>query len=185
MDSIFGMHTIQLNRMKHFETLNIIVIENLFSHNLRIDVKYDLKGSCYKRTTSEEEFKSGAPLKDLDFRNRNERIKVSCSDYDKIISILNDDVDFLIENNIIDYSLLVGIHDRMKGMNPENSLSVIEERSPLETEFNQANEKIENPATPEREIRVQNRLAKDSDLEKTVKKAKPIYLKKQESPLST
>ena len=115
------MHTIQLERQKKLETLHIIVIENLFSNGLRIDEKYDLKGSVYKRLVTQSELESGAPKKDLDFRNESKRIKVTCSDYDKIIKIINEDVKFLVKNNIIDYSLLVGIHDRMKDIDPTSN----------------------------------------------------------------
>ena len=169
------MHTVQLERQNRFETLHIIVIENLFSHGIRIDEKFDLKGSVYKRTATPEEIASGAPKKDLDFRNENKRIMISCHDYDRIVTILNEDVNFLVENHIIDYSLLVGIHDRMKDIKPIYDSDV--KNKPI-------NRNQREFSTPERSTRKKSS-EKDLDIEKTVKKSKPQYLKKQDSPLST
>ncbi len=120
--SVFGMHTIRLERSGSLKNIYVTVQGNLFNQGLRIDEKFDLKGSLYKRTTSKEKVLAGEPKKDLDFKNEKAAIKVSCEDYDTIVDILNEDIKFLMENNIIDYSLLIGIHDRLKSTFDENCM---------------------------------------------------------------
>ena len=51
-------------------------------------------------------------LKDLDFLNKKDIFKVGHENKQRIIEILRMDSQFFAQNNIIDYSLLVGIHNR-------------------------------------------------------------------------
>ncbi len=51
-------------------------------------------------------------LKDLDFLNKKEVFKVGHENRERLVKILRRDAQFFAENNIIDYSLLVGVHNR-------------------------------------------------------------------------
>ena len=51
-------------------------------------------------------------LKDLDFLNKKDVFKVGHENRTRILEILRQDAQFFAENNIIDYSLLVGVHNR-------------------------------------------------------------------------
>lgn len=51
-------------------------------------------------------------LKDLDFLQKKDVFKVGHENKEKIVKILRQDAQFFADNNIIDYSLLVGIHNR-------------------------------------------------------------------------
>ena len=79
-------------------------------------MRFDLKGSTFGRQTIKD--KSGmkidrtVALKDLDFINKKEIFKVGHENKQRLMSILRQDAQFFAENNIIDYSLLVGIHNR-------------------------------------------------------------------------
>jgi len=79
-------------------------------------LRYDLKGSTYGRQTIKN--KNGIiadrtlSLKDLDFRDRKDIFKVGYENRTRILEILRQDAQFFADNNIIDYSLLVGVHNR-------------------------------------------------------------------------
>ena len=51
-------------------------------------------------------------MKDLDLIDRKETFKVGPTMKQRILDVLKMDADFFAENSIIDYSLLVGIHNR-------------------------------------------------------------------------
>lgn len=90
-------------------------MDNLFSTNKEIHLRYDLKGSTIGRQELNQNDNSikidcgPYALKDLDIDNQKKFIIVG-DKREKIISQLRNDTEFLKKNNIIDYSLLVGIH---------------------------------------------------------------------------
>jgi 1-phosphatidylinositol-4-phosphate 5-kinase len=66
-------------------------------------------------------------LKDNDFVAKKERFKVGGEIKKRLIDIINKDADFFARNEIIDYSLLVGVHNRaqhpdMTGQSRLNSI---------------------------------------------------------------
>lgn len=61
--------------------------------------------------TPPHKYDPGVALKDLDFSNAKEKIKAGPEGREQMIKQLEHDADFLRDNNIIDYSLLLGIHD--------------------------------------------------------------------------
>ena len=60
-------------------------------------------------------------LKDNDFLDKKEVFKVGHENRQKILEILRQDAQFFADNNIIDYSLLVGVHN--KSENPSTFMS--------------------------------------------------------------
>jgi Ca2+-binding EF-hand superfamily protein len=89
-----------------------IVMANMFNTPFEIHRRYDLKGSWVGRSTSEEEGKDPTvALKDVDFEKQKEKIRVGKDLKDKLVQQIEVDSAFLAQNNIIDYSLLVGISD--------------------------------------------------------------------------
>jgi len=90
----------------------LVVMRNVFSNHLRVHKKYDLKGSTVDREASDKEREKNLPtLKDNDFLA--DRIKICIGDEakEKLMETLAADVDFLTRLNIMDYSLLLGIHN--------------------------------------------------------------------------
>lgn len=49
-------------------------------------------------------------LKDLDFLEKKQQLSVRGELYEEFMSVVRKDAQFFEENNIIDYSMLVGIH---------------------------------------------------------------------------
>ena len=86
--------------------IDFVVMENVFLGDLKPNEVYDLKGSWEGRVTFES-VHSGKVMKDLDLKRY---IILSKKQRTKIIKQLNGDTMFLCENNIMDYSMLLGIY---------------------------------------------------------------------------
>uniref|UniRef100_A0AAZ3SJA9 Phosphatidylinositol 5-phosphate 4-kinase type-2 gamma n=1 Tax=Oncorhynchus tshawytscha TaxID=74940 RepID=A0AAZ3SJA9_ONCTS len=94
------------------EETYLIVMRNMFSHRLVVHRKYDLKGSLVSREASDKERVKELPTyKDMDFRNNMQKVYVNEEQKEKVMEKLNRDVEFLVKLKIMDYSLLLGIHD--------------------------------------------------------------------------
>ncbi|XP_053907672.1 phosphatidylinositol 5-phosphate 4-kinase type-2 gamma isoform X2 [Cuculus canorus] len=86
------------------EDTYLLVMRNLFSHRLPVHRKYDLKGSLVSREASDKE-------KDVDFLTRAEKVYVDPEDQRDFMEKLKRDVEFLVQLKMMDYSLLLGIHE--------------------------------------------------------------------------
>lgn len=95
-----------------------VIMQNIFSTNKEIHLRYDLKGSKIGRQVLKENEQIGSnlkgmklsfALKDLDLENNKHYFFVG-GKKSRIIDQLQRDTLFLAQNDIIDYSLLVGIH---------------------------------------------------------------------------
>ena len=109
----FGLHTMIFNDIK----MHFVIMNNVFNTNIKINYKYDLKGSSYSRMsrsnddTNYEKFDFNIPMKDNDFVDRKEGFCLSEEEADSLIDQIRQDTEFLAMNNINDYSLLIGVHD--------------------------------------------------------------------------
>ena len=109
----FGLHKVRLAREQRFIT--VVVMENIF-HNtdqFKMHERYDLKGSRVGRRsvkkTSKITRQYKGTLKDLDLGDK--KIHIGADAKAQILGQLRRDVDFLVECKIMDYSLLLGIHN--------------------------------------------------------------------------
>ena len=70
----FGLHTMIFNDIK----MHFVIMNNVFNTNIKINYKYDLKGSSYSRLSRSiedikyEKFDFNIPMKDNDLTDRNE-----------------------------------------------------------------------------------------------------------------
>ena len=109
----FGFHKIMYHKGKELVKKHFIVMSNVFGNCYEVHLRYDLKGSTYGRETDPSEDPSVA-RKDLDFNRSGMKIKLGHERSLKFLDILKRDSEFFAENKIIDYSLLLGIHN-LKG----------------------------------------------------------------------
>uniref|UniRef100_A0A672G1P5 Phosphatidylinositol 5-phosphate 4-kinase type-2 gamma n=1 Tax=Salarias fasciatus TaxID=181472 RepID=A0A672G1P5_SALFA len=94
------------------EETYLLVMRNMCSHRLQVHQKYDLKGSLVSREASfKEKVKEVPTFKDVDFRNNMQKVYVGDEEKGKIMDKLNRDIEFLVRMRLMDYSLLLGIHD--------------------------------------------------------------------------
>lgn len=93
--------------------VRVVVMNNLLPSKIPIHLKFDLKGSSYKRKANKYERSKSCPTyKDLDFIDLNpEGIELESETYDSLIKTIKRDCMVLESFNIMDYSLLIGIHE--------------------------------------------------------------------------
>lgn len=115
----------------------MLVMRNMFSHRLPVHRKYDLKGSLVSREASDKEKVKELPtLKDMDFLNKNQKVYIGEEEKKVFLEKLKRDVEFLVQLKIMDYSLLLGIHDIIRGSEPEEEGPVREEESEWDGDCN-------------------------------------------------
>ncbi|KAK5778574.1 hypothetical protein RI543_004242 [Arxiozyma heterogenica] len=128
----YGLHRIKMpisfeNKIKH-RKIYFLVMNNLFPPHLDIQKTFDIKGSTWGRYTpipkeAKTHINSNSKdsdetnmvrlrpvLKDLNWLNSNERIRFGPIKKRRFLQQLKADVCLLAKLNIMDYSLLLGIH---------------------------------------------------------------------------
>ncbi|XP_057211244.1 phosphatidylinositol-4-phosphate 5-kinase, type I, alpha, a isoform X5 [Triplophysa rosa] len=95
------------------KNIRIVVMNNLLPCAVPMHLKYDLKGSTYKRRASPKERAKGVPTyKDLDFmQDLPEGLRLENDHYNALCRTIQRDCRVLQSFKIMDYSLLVGIHN--------------------------------------------------------------------------
>jgi 1-phosphatidylinositol-4-phosphate 5-kinase len=88
-------------------------MNNLLPTSIKMHEKYDLKGSTYKRKANKYERSKESPTyKDLDFMEIHpEGISLEEETYKALVKTLQRDCRVLESFKIMDYSLLVGVHN--------------------------------------------------------------------------
>lgn len=140
VSQFYGLHRLKVEgglRKVHF-----IVMNNLFPPHRDIHLKYDLKGSTwgrYTRLTSVNDL-SQVTLKDINFLERHDTIRFGPNKRKIFMEQLEADVKLLKRINVMDYSLLLGVHDVKKG-NSENltKLSVFDPKSNVKSDVIKTN----------------------------------------------
>jgi len=108
LPQFLGMYRLTVDNVENY----MCVMRNVFSGHLKVHKKYDLKGSTVDREASEKEkLKKEPTLKDNDFVKDKVKITIGEEAKSKLMETLSADVQFLIKHDIMDYSLLLGIHD--------------------------------------------------------------------------
>ena len=118
ISQFYGLHRVKIpyGRKIHF-----VVMNNLFPPHRDIHQTFDLKGSTIGRDFQEEDLEKNprATLKDLNWLRRNYHLEFGPEKKNLFVEQMMRDVALLQKLKIMDYSLLVGIHDLSKG-NDEN-----------------------------------------------------------------
>ena len=118
ISQFYGLHRVKIpyGRKIHF-----VVMNNLFPPHRDIHQTFDLKGSTVGRELKEEDLEKNprATLKDLNWLRRNYHLEFGPMKKKLFIEQMERDVKLLQRLKIMDYSLLVGVHDLERG-NDEN-----------------------------------------------------------------
>jgi 1-phosphatidylinositol-4-phosphate 5-kinase len=118
LSQFYGLHRVKIpyGRKVHF-----VVMNNLFPPHRDIHQTFDLKGSTIGRDFKEEDLEKNprATLKDQNWNRRNLHLEFGPQKKEIFIDQMERDVRLLQRLQIMDYSMLVGIHDLRKG-NDEN-----------------------------------------------------------------
>ncbi|KAI8391083.1 uncharacterized protein BYT42DRAFT_526376 [Radiomyces spectabilis] len=110
----YGLHRIKL---PHGRKIHFVVMGNVFPANKDVHETYDLKGSTFGRLTSDEEIERNprAVMKDLNWERNHCRLQLGPRKRSLFLDQLDKDVALLKTLNIMDYSLLIGMHDMKRG----------------------------------------------------------------------
>lgn len=114
VSQFYGLHRVKMpHSINGRRKIHFIVMNNLFPPHRDIHLKYDLKGSTWGRITKykEGEDLSNKTLKDLNWLERHDRLKFGPNKRKLFFDQLESDVKFLKNINVMDYSLLLGVHD--------------------------------------------------------------------------
>lgn len=143
ISQFYGLHRVKMpisfrNKVKH-RKIYFLVMNNLFPPHLEMHTTFDLKGSTWGRFTKvtkdkEPKDQNHFPvLKDLNWLEQERSIEFGPLKKKKFLVQLKKDVELLSRLNIMDYSLLLGIHDMERGndlIDEHNKLSVYSPSSP-------------------------------------------------------
>ncbi|XP_065218016.1 phosphatidylinositol 4-phosphate 5-kinase type-1 alpha-like isoform X3 [Planococcus citri] len=109
LPKFFGLYCYQCNS----KNIRLVAMNNLLPSNIKMHQKYDLKGSTYKRKASKSERQKNSPtFKDLDFMELHpEGLFLEADTYQALVKTIQRDCRVLESFKIMDYSLLVGMHN--------------------------------------------------------------------------
>uniref|UniRef100_H3BXX4 Phosphatidylinositol-4-phosphate 5-kinase type 1 gamma n=1 Tax=Tetraodon nigroviridis TaxID=99883 RepID=H3BXX4_TETNG len=132
LPKFFGLYCVQSGG----KNIRMVVMNNVLPRVVRMHLKYDLKGSTYKRRASKKEREKARPtFKDLDFmQDLQDGLMLDQDTYNALAKTLQRDCLVLESFKIMDYSLLLGVHnmdqaDRERQM--EGSQGGSDEKRPL------------------------------------------------------
>ncbi|SCU96670.1 LAFA_0G07492g1_1 [Lachancea sp. 'fantastica'] len=152
VSQFYGLHRVKMpisfkSKIKH-RKIYFLVMNNLFPPHLEIHTTFDLKGSTWGRYTKVDDSKSSEQdethrpvLKDLNWLQEERAIRFGPLKRKKFLQQLEKDVDLLARLNIMDYSLLLGIHDVEKGNDLIDERNVLTKFSPYENELQEVKRK--------------------------------------------
>ncbi|KAK7419559.1 Phosphatidylinositol-4-phosphate 5-kinase [Neonectria magnoliae] len=118
LSQFYGLHRV---KMPYGKKIHFVVMNNLFPPHRDIHTTFDLKGSTIGRDYREKDLEKNprATLKDLNWLRRQRNLELGIQKKQLFLDQLQRDVVLLKKLHIMDYSLLVGIHDVSRG-NEEN-----------------------------------------------------------------
>ncbi|XP_034036201.1 phosphatidylinositol 4-phosphate 5-kinase type-1 gamma isoform X2 [Thalassophryne amazonica] len=132
LPKFFGLYCVQSGG----KNIRVVVMNNVLPRVVRMHLKYDLKGSTYKRRASKKEREKAKPtFKDLDFmQDMQDGLMLDQDTFNALVKTLQRDCLVLESFKIMDYSLLLGVHnmdqaEREKQM--EGSQSSSDEKRPV------------------------------------------------------
>ncbi|XP_045904698.1 phosphatidylinositol 4-phosphate 5-kinase type-1 gamma isoform X4 [Micropterus dolomieu] len=109
LPKFFGLYCVQSGG----KNIRVVVMNNVLPRVVRMHLKYDLKGSTYKRRASKKEREKAKPtFKDLDFmQDLQDGLMLDQDTYNAMVKTLQRDCLVLESFKIMDYSLLLGVHN--------------------------------------------------------------------------
>ncbi|XP_047287660.1 phosphatidylinositol 4-phosphate 5-kinase type-1 alpha isoform X27 [Homo sapiens] len=149
LPKFYGLYCVQAGG----KNIRIVVMNNLLPRSVKMHIKYDLKGSTYKRRASQKEREKPLPtFKDLDFlQDIPDGLFLDADMYNALCKTLQRDCLVLQSFKIMDYSLLMSIHNidhaQREPLSSETQYSVDTRRpAPQKALYSTAMESIQGEA---------------------------------------
>ncbi|EEY64779.1 phosphatidylinositol-4-phosphate-5-kinase (PIPK-C) [Phytophthora infestans T30-4] len=107
----YGMHRVKMHHLRR--KMHFVIMASVFDTPLDIHARFDLKGSRVGRHASPKEHERGSAgvLKDNDLLEKGFHLQMGMARRAIFLVQLRKDVEFLKQMKIMDYSLLIGVHD--------------------------------------------------------------------------
>jgi 1-phosphatidylinositol-4-phosphate 5-kinase len=172
ISQFYGLHRV---KMAYGRKIHFVVMNNLFPPHRDIHSTFDLKGSMIGREMSEDYIKDHprSTMKDLNWLRRERQLECGPAKREFFLAQLKRDVELLKRLKIMDYSLLVGIHDLEKGNEEklrDKTLQVFQPGADREEEIH-PNTLMRTPSKLENE-------RKARELRMLIQKERPVPLEK-------
>lgn len=92
--------------------INLLLMENALPNHEQAYI-FDIKGSSLDRSTLDtfSVISKGVILKDNDFKTSGMPCVLNPNSHEELLTIIQDDVEFLRDFGVMDYSMLIGIYD--------------------------------------------------------------------------
>ncbi|XP_008581117.1 PREDICTED: phosphatidylinositol 4-phosphate 5-kinase type-1 gamma [Galeopterus variegatus] len=109
LPKFYGLYCVQSGG----KNIRVVVMNNVLPRVVKMHLKFDLKGSTYKRRASKKEREKSIPTyKDLDFmQDMPEGLLLDADTFSALVKTLQRDCLVLESFKIMDYSLLLGVHN--------------------------------------------------------------------------
>ncbi|KAM9789521.1 phosphatidylinositol 4-phosphate 5-kinase type-1 alpha-like [Neosynchiropus ocellatus] len=119
LPKFFGLYCVQCGG----KNIRVVVMNNILPRSVRMHLKFDLKGSTYKRRASKKEREKSKPtFKDLDFLSDvPEGLTLDQDTHSALVKTLQRDCLVLESFKIMDYSLLLGVHNKTQSAREQQS----------------------------------------------------------------
>ncbi|XP_054836174.1 phosphatidylinositol 4-phosphate 5-kinase type-1 gamma isoform X2 [Eublepharis macularius] len=132
LPKFYGLYCVQSGG----KNIRVVVMNNILPRVVKMHLKYDLKGSTYKRRASKKEKEKSSPTyKDLDFmQDMPEGIMLDTDTFSALVKTLQRDCLVLESFKIMDYSLLLGVHNidqQERERQTDGAQSVSDEKRPV------------------------------------------------------
>ena len=170
LSQFYGLHRVKVPFGKK---IHFVVMNNLFPPHRDIHKTFDLKGSTVGRDFKEEDLAKNprATLKDLNWLRRDYHLEFGPEKKNVFLDQMECDVKLLQKMKIMDYSMLVGIHDLKKGNEDNIRGKTLQVFQPYREESDDL-----GPANPGL-LRTPSKLEtarKAQELRKIIKQEKPV-----------
>ena len=131
LTKFFGLHAISRKGKHQSKKLHFVVMENILCTPVEVTRRYDLKGSWIGRNTPV--LTDNVTLKEDDLMKNDEKFELGPKFRQMCMKTLRQDATWLATHDIMDYSLLVGIHyftavDSLPSMDTPCSRAVFHKR---------------------------------------------------------
>ncbi|XP_036168835.1 phosphatidylinositol 4-phosphate 5-kinase type-1 gamma isoform X6 [Myotis myotis] len=132
LPKFYGLYCVQSGG----KNIRVVVMNNILPRMVKMHLKFDLKGSTYKRRASKKEREKSIPTyKDLDFiQDMPEGLLLDADTFSALVKTLQRDCLVLESFKIMDYSLLLGVHNidqQEREWQAEGAQSTADEKRPL------------------------------------------------------
>ncbi|KAI0726501.1 SAICAR synthase-like protein [Fomitopsis betulina] len=148
LSRFYGLHRVKLPRG---QKIHFVIMNNLFPPHRDIHETYDLKGSTVGREFSEERARENprATLKDLNWIHRGKTLEFGPEKRALLTEQLRRDSEFLKALGVMDYSLLIGIHNMRRGNKDNVRSNTLKVFSPHVPAIRRKPTQVKGPSSPD------------------------------------